>query len=165
MKELLEKYTEYNLWANTKLIGFLKNLDLPLIDKELISSFKTIRLTLYHMWDAEILWYNRLHGKSLSNWPSKGFHGTIDEFYKLFLDQSAKFADYTKSAAEKNLKENFSYQSTEGEKYTNRQNDIILHCMNHSTFHRGQIITMIRNTGFTDLSSTDYITFIREHKI
>jgi uncharacterized damage-inducible protein DinB len=161
MKNQLEKYAKYNLWANTKLIEFVKKADPALFDKELISSFKTIRLTLYHMWDAEVLWYNRLHSKSLSNWPSKSFHGSIDEFYKLFLEQSAKFAEYAESNSEDILKENFTYQSLEGKKFTNSRADIIQHVMNHSTFHRGQIVTMLRNGGFTELSSTDYISFIR----
>jgi len=161
MKELLEKYTKYNLWANTEVAGFTQKLEPSLIDKELVSSFKTIRLTLYHIWDAENAWHSRLNGKSPDKWPSKSFHGSIGEFYKIFLDQSAKIAEYAASNSEKDLKEHFNYQSIDGHKFSNSRADAILHCMNHSTFHRGQIVTMLRNGGFTELTSTDYITFIR----
>ncbi len=162
MKELLEKYTAYNLWANTKVAGFTQKIEPSLIDKELVSSFKTIRLTLYHIWDAENIWYSRLHGKSLTNWPSKSFHGSIDEFYKMLLDQSAKLAEYVSASSEKDLKEHFTYQNMKGDKFTDSRADTILHCMNHSTFHRGQVVTMLRNVGFTELTSTDYITFTRK---
>jgi len=30
------------------------------------------------------------------------------------------------------------------------------HCINHGTYHRGQIITIARNIGITDPPTTDY---------
>jgi uncharacterized damage-inducible protein DinB len=44
----------------------------------------------------------------------------------------------------------------------NKLYEIIMHCMNHSTFHRGQIVTMLRTAGVTNLFSTDLITYYRE---
>ena len=38
---------------------------------------------------------------------------------------------------------------------------MIHHCMNHSTYHRGQIVTMARNFGLTDTPSTDYMKYVR----
>ncbi len=165
MKELLENYTKYNLWANTKLTGFLQKLDTPLLDKELISSFKTIRKTIYHIWDAEILWYSRLKGESLKNWPSESFKGSDNDFFKSFVEQSSKFVGFVEDKSDNHLLDSFTYRSIDGKEFTNSISDTILHCMNHSTFHRGQLVTMLRNVGFTELSSTDYISFIREKKL
>ena len=33
--------------------------------------------------------------------------------------------------------------------------------MNHSTYHRGQLVTLLRGAGFTALSTTDLISFYR----
>jgi uncharacterized damage-inducible protein DinB len=165
MKELLENYTKYNLWANTKLIGFIKKIDPSLLDKELVSSFKTIRETIFHIWDAEQIWYNRLAGVSFTSWPSESFKGTDNEFMKSFIEQSSKFVGYVEDKSEAELIGRFDYKTLEGREYNSRAADSILHCMNHSTFHRGQLVTMLRNVGYTELSSTDYITFTREMKI
>src|SRR5438128_884263 len=67
MKELLLQYTKYNLWANTKLLGFIESAvakDPAVLDKEIPSSFNTIHKTLYHIYYAENIWYKRLNGES-----------------------------------------------------------------------------------------------------
>ena len=165
MKELLINYCKYNLWANTKITDYLKKLTPALLDKELISSFKTIRKTVYHIWDAEQIWYNRLAGISFSNWPSESYKGTDAEFIKMFLEESNKFVEYTEHIAEPELLRRIDYKSLEGKEFSTRISDIILHCMNYSTFHRGQIVTMLRNVGFTELDSTDYIMYSREKNL
>jgi len=162
MKELLLKYTKYNLWANERITDVLKKLEPSLLDKELISSFKTIRETVYHIWDAEMIWYNRLAGISFTAWPSESFKGTNEEFFKSFLEQSDLFTDYTWHKNEDQLSSDFEYTNMEGKIFKNSVCNTIQHCMNHSTFHRGQIITMLRNVGCTELPSTDYIMYIRQ---
>jgi len=156
--------THYNLWANTKLTGFLKMLSTALLDKDIISSFNTIRKTLYHVWDAEAIWYNRIKGTSLPDWPSNNFTGTNEEAFVGFIEQSAMFARFANNSNEDMIMRQIKYKSLEGKEYENNISEIIVHIMNHSTFHRGQLITMLRNVGFKDLSSTDYITYLREHK-
>jgi uncharacterized damage-inducible protein DinB len=161
MKELLISYAKYNHWANSKFIEFFRKLEPSLLDKEIVSSFNSIRKTIYHIWDAEQIWYNRLNGISVTDWPSKSFKGNNEEFFKAFLGQSNLFIDYVSNLDEKTLTEDFTYKTMEGKEYKNPKASSIHHCMNHSTFHRGQIITMLRQVGYTDLDSTDYITYIR----
>jgi uncharacterized damage-inducible protein DinB len=38
------------------------------------------------------------------------------------------------------------------------------HVVNHSTYHRGQLVTLLRQTGFTQLSSTDLATYYMLHQ-
>ena len=164
MHHYISNLTHYNLWANAKLTGFLKELEPALLDKKITSSFNTIRKTLYHVWDAEAIWYNRINGSSFSDWPSKNFTGTNEDAFNGFIEQSGMFARFAENANEDILMRQIKYKSLEGKEYDNNISDIIVHTMNHSTFHRGQIITMLRNAGFTELSSTDYITYLRQQK-
>lgn len=164
MKELLVSYTKYNLWANAKIAELLISLDRQLLDKELISSFNTIRKTAYHIWDAEVIWYNRLKGVSFTDWPSKDFSGTDNDFFKKFVEHSSKFPVFVGDKSEDELASTFKYKTLDGKEYENLVGNIIVHVMNHSTFHRGQLITMLRNVGYTDFSSTDYSAFLRENK-
>jgi uncharacterized damage-inducible protein DinB len=161
VKELLLSYTKYNHWANSKFTGFMRKLEPSLLDKEITSSFNSIRKTIYHIWDAELIWYNRLTGNSITEWPSESFKGSNEEFFKSFLEQSGLFIDYVKNLDEKTLNGEFGYKSMEGKEYKNSRVNSIHHCMNHSTFHRGQLVTMLRQAGYTDLDSTDYITYVR----
>jgi uncharacterized damage-inducible protein DinB len=161
MKELLHSYTNYNLWANTRICNVLEKLEEALLDKEVTSSFNTIRATLYHVWGAEFIWYKRLHGESLAVWPFEDFKGPFAEAQIEILKQSEDFVKYVFSFSNELLESKIEYSNMEGKKFNNKICNIILHVMNHSTFHRGQIITMLRNLGVTELPSTDFIMFTR----
>ena len=161
VKDPLVNLTKYNLWANTKIFGFIIEAGEEKADVIQNSSFPSIRETLYHIWDAETIWNHRLSGKSITYWPSKSFKGTLKEAGELFLKTSKDFADYTEGKSEEAFNILIKYQSTDGKEYSNSVLQIVMHCMNHSTFHRGQIVTMLRNTGVTIFSSTDYIAFSR----
>ncbi|MGH2575750.1 MAG: DinB family protein [Ignavibacteria bacterium] len=163
MKDLLTNYTKYNLWANTKVCGFLEKLEPALLDKELVSSFDTIRKTVYHIWDAETIWFKRLNGESLREWPSESYKGTDTDFIKPFLEQSKKFTEYVGPKHNEELLVDCEFSTLKGDKFVIKICNILLHCMNHSTYHRGQITTMLRSVGFTELSSTDYLAYVIEH--
>jgi uncharacterized damage-inducible protein DinB len=164
MKELLKQYTKYNIWANERICRMMENVNPELLDKELKSSFKSIRKTAYHIWDAETLWLKRLAGKSLKEWPSENFTGTFLEFQNEFLAGSGKLFMYILNKEQKQLEGNLKYKNTKGVQFTNKIAHIIQHVCNHGTFHRGQIITMLREAGKTELIPTDFIAFIREEK-
>jgi uncharacterized damage-inducible protein DinB len=161
MKDLLLNYIKYSLWANERICKILQN-NPSALDKEFISSFKTIRLTIYHMWDAETIWYKRLAGESLRTRPSESFLGTDAEFFKAFDEQSRKYITLLENMPGEKISGSCTYTTTEGKEHATKIADIIMQVMNHSTFHRGQIITLLRNAGVTELPSTDYITYIRQ---
>lgn len=163
MKQLLVNYTNYNHWANDRICNTLKMSDLSILDTEIKSSFKSIRKTLYHIWDAETIWYRRLNGSSPTDWASEKFSGSFDDFIWQFLTNSRLFNTYVNSKSYAELMAIIDYTNTAGKKFRNVIANIIIHCINHSTFHRGQIYTAMRMNGVTILPSIDYITYIREN--
>jgi uncharacterized damage-inducible protein DinB len=162
LKEHLTKYAEYNLWANKRLTAKLSEMKPEDWLLEQKSSFTTIRSTLLHIYDAETIWYKRLHGESLTEMPGNNFKGSNEEIIKMLTDISEAFSEFVKVSSEAFIDSNCTYKNLSGTEFTNRVSDIISHCMNHSTFHRGQLVTMIRFCGVTGLPSTDYIAFTRE---
>lgn len=163
LHEQLLKYTLYNLWANARIMDFVTNAGEDNADVECQSSFPTIRKTIYHIYDAEWVWMLRINKQPLGDWPpSRDFNFPLDKFRETWAAQSTEIIDFVRSSDEKKLAVNLDYTNTKGEKFTSRLSDVIMHCMNHSTYHRGQVITMLRTTGFTDVASTDFITFCRE---
>ena len=160
-KGSLIHFTNYNVWANTKLAGFILEAGEEKSDVSQNSSFSSIRKTLYHIWDAETIWIKRLQGDSFTDWPSKNFNGTLKAACESFLKNSENFVLYAKEKSETELNSAVTYKTLDGNEFSNITSYIIMHVMNHSTFHRGQIITLLRNTGFDKFSSTDYITFCR----
>ncbi|MBP9096372.1 MAG: DinB family protein [Ignavibacteria bacterium] len=162
MKTILTDYTNYNYWANKKICDLLLTLDDSVLEKEMYSSFRTIKETVYHIWDAENIWQNRINGESLLIWPSTEFTGNFKEAVKLFNSQSKQLIDLVENNSDTGLIKVIAYKNQAGKEFQNKLYEIIMHCMNHSTFHRGQIVTMLRTAGVTNLFSTDLITYYRE---
>ena len=158
---MLIELTEYNTWANRQITGFILQAGLEIADKELVSSFPTIRKTLYHIWDAQVIWYARLNGMPLTTWPSKSFNDSLEEACKQLIRHSEDFAAFAKEA-EGTYSNIISYKTLDGKENSNTVSEIILHCMNHGTYHRGQLITMLRKAGFQEVGSTDLMRFYRQ---
>jgi len=161
MKDLLLNYTRYNLWANKCLADAMELLSDEQVNLEMASSFPTIRKTVYHLWGAEDIWKRRLTQTPTDTWASKNFEGTFSEALKNWQETSQWFIDYISEADDSFLLSPITYKNLAGNQYTNSVKEIVHHVMNHSTYHRGQLITMLRQAGVTQLPATDYIAFLR----
>ena len=62
---------------------------------------------------------------------------------------------------ENNLQVNLDFKRLNGDAYSMPYYQMLAHVFNHSTYHRGQIVTMLRQVGFTDVGSTDMLGFFR----
>lgn len=163
MKQLISTYTAYNVWANKTLINYLLLKPESLIDTELTGSFTTIRKTFYHIWDAEVIWLKRLQGESISDWPSKTYDNAFEGWYIYMINHSSSFHSILENKPENYFTRQCKYRSLEGTEHTQLNAEIILHCMNHSTYHRGQIINMLHQLKIKSIPSTDLIYFLREN--
>jgi uncharacterized damage-inducible protein DinB len=161
MKEILLNYTTYNLWANSVVTALLSEHSV-LLDIEVKSSFPSLRKTIQHVWGAEEVWYRRLHDQSLDKLP--GAAGDFGEFSKHLLSRSQSFIDLVTGKDEKYFQSSISYKDIKGNAHTNAPWQMIMHCMNHGTYHRGQIITVLRELGLTTIPSTDLMAYFREKK-
>jgi uncharacterized damage-inducible protein DinB len=56
-----------------------------------------------------------------------------------------------------------SYKDLKGKAHKTPVGDILVHVMNHGTYHRGQIATCLRERG-VDPARTDYIVYSREKR-
>ena len=162
MKQLLTSCTDFNIWANRRIVQLVRQMEDGLIDEETPSSFNTIRKTIYHIWGAQVIWLNRLQGISLTEWPSIDQQGNFAGYDLYLIQQSEDFHKHIVQKPESYPETLCMYRVMTGKEYQNRVWQIVMHCMNHSTYHRGQIITMMRTLGITDVIPTDYILYLRE---
>ena len=161
MKEQLLNYTHYNLWANKRLCDFLAQAEEEKMNQEIVSSFTSIRKTVFHVYGAQSLWLQRLGGVSPSAFPSYETK-TSSETLGALLETSQQIIDYVNSHSEEELQKEIEYKNIAGNKFHSKICDIIQHVVNHATYHRGQVITILRQVGYTKLFDSDYIVFCRE---
>jgi uncharacterized damage-inducible protein DinB len=162
MDNYIHTLARYNAWANARIATRLSNLTSLILDFNLHSSFPTIRKTVFHVWDAEAIWLSRLQGTSLTSFPSKNFPPDTNPIE--FVKTSESFAEFVLNMNNDALNTSCDYKNIAGESFTSLKKEMILHCMNHSTFHRGQVVTMLRTAGVeSGIPSTDLITYFREN--
>ncbi len=157
-------HIRYNLWANSRIVESLKTLDEKLIFTQLKSSFPGVGKTLLHIWDAEVIWLRRLQGESLADLPSKDFRGKKDDLLEGTLTSSRELLKFVESKPDDFFSSKISYKSIKGDPFENIAEDILFHMVNHGTYHRGQIITMLRELEIVVVSNTDLINFLRSNK-
>ena len=154
MKEInkILELVNYNLWANKRIINWLKTNDQELMAKECNSSFCNIYETLNHILDGEILYYSILIEKPIE----KNSGNLIEDIGRNLIKQSEDFIDYIES---KNSLDEIRSIKTKYIKGKFHDFELIQHCMNHSTFHRGQIVTMGHQIGLNKAPSTDMLFY------
>jgi uncharacterized damage-inducible protein DinB len=126
------------------------------------SSFPNLYATVLHMWDAESIWWQRMEGHSKLLIPSKEFNPTMKEAVNGLLSQSREWSNWMNHVTEEQLHRNFDYTNIKGEAFTSCVWQVLHHLFNHGTYHRGQLVTMMRQLGATEIPATDFIHWYRK---
>ncbi len=134
---------------------------LTLLVQETPSSFPTIRQTLLHIWDVESSWLEDLMGLPNTASLEEVFVGSSQELFAGLLGKSIEFEVFVQNLLPAELEATCTYPRYDGTLESRTRFEIIQHCMNHSTYHRGQLVTMARQLGLTDPPQTDYIKYLR----
>ena len=162
MKELLLQYAQYNVWANKLIIDALLKLEEGAADKEVASSFPSIRKTVLHTWSAESIWLQRLLLAEHPVWQEDVFNGNIENICSEWQKTSPEFVVFVeKQYDDKALQHVLQFYDRQKKSYKMPVYQVLHHVFNHSTYHRGQLVTMLRQLGQTTMPQTDFTAFVR----
>jgi uncharacterized damage-inducible protein DinB len=137
----------YDDWANRQVLSLMPTA--PARSLELLA----------HIFSAERLWWERLHRQSQSFPVWVNF--TLDQCEQQAREIPQLWRDYLGRLTEDGLNRAVPYKNTIGESFSNTVEAILMHVYTHSTYHRGQIATNIRETGGTP-ANTDFIHSVRK---
>jgi uncharacterized damage-inducible protein DinB len=160
MKELLLRAARYNAWANGLFTAVIRNLPDEILDQEIISSFSSIRKTVIHVWSSEDTWLQRLESVPEPVWQGK-FEGPITGVCDRWDESSASLIQFVEKSDEAFFTQRLSYKNLKGDACNDRIDAVLQHIFNHPTYHRGQLVTMLRQSGITTIPGTDLITYAR----
>ena len=150
----------YTRWANDLILDAIAGLDEEQLTRDLKSSFPSIRATLAHLAGADWLWIERWEGRSHNALPDEwnGFDfAQLAARWRQVQDQRlALFA----TAGDNDIRRVIAYRNLRGEHFEARLDSLLRHAINHSTYHRGQLTTMLRQVG-AQPPSTDLVVYER----
>jgi uncharacterized damage-inducible protein DinB len=149
----LQRLFAYDDWANREALASLRAASSPP---------PRAQKFLAHILAAESLWLARLkqETRQVVVWPDL----SLVECARQIDELRGAWDDYLGALTPATVEESVHYTNTKGERWTNRVEDILLHVVMHSVYHRGQIATEVRAAGFTP-AYTDFIQAVRSGKL
>lgn len=151
----LHEFAAYDLWANTRLMDRLLREPEALLDQPAKSSFPSIRATLMHIRNADAVWLARITGTT-PRWPAAD-----SEALDTFLPHVVALHDHVKGLATAELLGAVTYTDLKGNSYSQPRAQLLMHCFNHSTYHRGQVVTQMRALDVQEIPALDLVVFQR----
>src|SRR5437868_12761282 len=162
MKELLLQYSTYHIWANQLMVDAVNQLPEEKQKQTVISSFNSLYKTLLHMWDADSTWWQRIKLQERIVHPSTDFKGSTKELGNNLLNQDKLWNEWISNAQEHMFQHVFQYQNSKREQFKQPVFQMLLHLFNHGTYHRGQLVTILRQLGLEKIPNTDFIAWSRK---
>lgn len=152
---------DYNIWANNIAIGWLQQIDDQQWEKSVSSSFGSIRQTALHIASAEKIWIDYWKKEPDPVFLSAVFTGTKSELIDIWRKSSAGLKDFIEGCPEEYYLQEVIFKWPRAGEGRMEFAQTVAHVMNHSTYHRGQLVNILRQVGFTQLASTDLATYYR----
>lgn len=153
----------YNIWANNIFCDWFNNISDEQWNREVTSSFNSIQATALHIAGAEHIWLQRMNKEENQVWLPSAFTGSKDEHIELWKKTSSGLKSFVECFEENNLQKNLDFKRLNGDAYSMPYYELLAHVFNHSTYHRGQLVTMLRQVGFTDVGATDMLLFFGKY--
>jgi uncharacterized damage-inducible protein DinB len=113
---------------------------------------------LSHIISAQKIWLNRILGKEIAIDPWQML--TQKELAPQSTPVTAEWINLLEGLQEKDFERRIEYKNLKGERFSNTIKDIVVQVINHSTYHRAQIVQLVRQSG-GEPSKTDYIIYQR----
>jgi uncharacterized damage-inducible protein DinB len=157
--EEVAKLLDYNRWANARTLESVAPLTQEELDRKLGGSFPSVRETLVHIYAAEWIWLERWRGTSPKGLPSPDEMKTLDGLKERWARVEEERSQFARGLSADRLGETIAYFNLAGEGRKNRLGELFVHVVNHCSYHRGQVATMLRQLGRKPLS-TDYVLYL-----
>jgi uncharacterized damage-inducible protein DinB len=150
----------YCAWANGRFFAAAGALTPDQLSATAASSFPSVRGTLGHIVAAEWVWLRRWRGESPVAMPAWVVESGLPELEDHLAAVQSDREDYLAGLTDPDLDRAIEYRTLAGKAQVNRLGDMIRHLVNHSTYHRGQVATQLRQLGATP-PTTDLIAYVR----
>ena len=160
--EIQDLYS-FNRWANERMRAAVARLAPDQFTQDMKSSFPSVRDTMLHIMASEWVWLTRWLGSSPASvpedWNAFQFEDICQEWAAIEVAQKG----FLEGLDDDGLDRVVRYRNFKGEDHASALWQLMRHMVNHSTYHRGQITTMLRQLG-QDAVSTDLVVYYRQQQ-
>lgn len=151
----------YLLWADRQVLQAVRAVREDDLTRDAGVSFKSILGTLAHILGSERMWLSRFLGISLDPVPSIQDFPDLPTWIAGWEETAAQLKAFLAGLTDEQLATPLTWTNTRGESHTHPRWHPVSHMINHATYHRGQVISLLRQMGYP-VPSTDLILYFYE---
>jgi uncharacterized damage-inducible protein DinB len=156
----------FNYWARDRQLEACAGLSSEQLLRPMGNSFSSVRDTLAHLLVVEWIWLERWMGRSPTMEGRAAFgpekFPTVEEIRSAWTPIENRMLDFLQGCSDEGLSQPLSYTNFQGHARTYPLWRQLFHLVNHQTYHRGQITTLLRQQGAPAVQ-TDYLLALDLH--
>lgn len=158
----LRTLLDFHYWALNRALDAADALTPEQFTRDMGSSFKSVRDTLAHLYSAEWAWYQRWQGTSPTAALPFDQFPDVAALRSAWTAHEAKMRAFLDAQSEDGITRVIEYKMLDGRPGATPFWQMLQHVVNHGSYHRGQVTTMLRQLGASPAKSVDLIAFYRE---
>lgn len=162
--EDMRQLYDFNAWANRRSLTAAAALAPEQFTKPMGNSFSSVRDTLAHIYGAEWIWLERFQGRSPSSLPDTTQYPDAATLGERWSELEPRLLQFVRNLTQSDLDRVFQYKTLKFGVYSNPLWQSMQHLVNHGTYHRGQVTTLLRQLGAQPVL-TDLMHFYRERSL
>jgi len=157
----LQTMIDYHYWARDRLFDALEPLTSEQYRRDLDSSFKSIRDTVTHIYAAEWAWHARWRGQSPTALLPADQFPDLAALRSAWIEHEQKMRAFVDGLGEAGVERVIEYKLLAGHAGASPVWQMLQHVVNHASYHRGQVTTMLRQIGAQPGKPMDMIAYYR----
>ena len=152
---------DYNTWANLRVIAIARLLNRHEFTQDLGTSYRSVQGTLVHILHGEWLWLQRWQGESPKQIFASEDFADVTALEARWQIVEREQQNFIGRLTNERLKERLAYENFQGQRWEYSLAHMMQHTANHSSYHRGQVVVLLRQLGKTPVA-TDFLVFLDE---
>lgn len=157
--ETLRLLYDYTKWADARMFGAVEALPAGAFTKPMGNSFPSVRDTVVHLVSGQWMWLSRWKGTSPEAMWDPAEYPDPSAVRAKWEPLSRELLEFAAAQTDETVRRDVSFTNTKGKRFAWPLWKLMLHLANHSTYHRGQVTTLLRQLGAAPVG-TDLVRFI-----
>jgi uncharacterized damage-inducible protein DinB len=160
--EDLQTLVDYHYWARDRLLVVIETLTHEQLTTNLGNSFPSIFDTIVHLYGADWIWRSRWDGESPQALPASSSFRDLASVRSVWGDEERRIRGVLSRLGPEGVARPIEYRGWDGRLQAQPFWHMLQHLVNHGSYHRGQVTTMLRQLNVPPAKSMDLIAFYRE---
>jgi uncharacterized damage-inducible protein DinB len=146
------------LWADRMMLKAVREVSPEDLTRDAGISFGSLLGTMVHMLGSQRLWLSRFSGSPIERRPDLTDFPDLSSWIHGWEETAAGIEAFLASLTAEQLAAEITWVDAEGPVHTRPLWQPVCHMVNHATYHRGQVVSLLRQLGY-EPPQTDLIRY------